>query len=451
MAHPPNRTEPPGDASVVERMRSHVEAFCGIRFEDRNLSRLISAFQEAAQECGVTVERLLTALSTGGIADRELRRPLVARFVTPETYFFRDRPQLEAVRTRVFPELVKQRKGGGLRLWSAGCATGEEAFTLLFLLESALGADLAFRSVIYGSDLNELGLQVGRKGCYGKRSFRGVAREEMEQWFEEKEDGGRVVKSPWKGRVHFRHHNLVRDPLPDPTMGITGLDLILCRNVLQYFSQATTRIVAERFFRCLAPGGWLIVGHAEYDLRTFDAFESHSCPGAILYRKPLSGEPAGGRQRRDPAASPNSPPVPRPASPAPAGGIPAAADLLSAGRHRAGPGRLAGATDSLSRLLRKDPLDVEARYLLALLHLHDGAREAAIGHLRRVLILDPEHLPALCTVVTFLRREGREAEARTYARRAKTVLSGRDDEEEIPEVEGVTVGDLRQILQEAQK
>jgi chemotaxis protein methyltransferase CheR len=234
--------------------------------------------------------------------DDPLRRAFVEALTVCETHFFRLRRQFDAIGERVLPGLLLARQETRrLRVWSAGCSTGEEAWSLAILLEQVVPT--GWDATVLATDVDESALEQARRGVYGTRSFRETPAWVRSKWFSETADGWEVG-ARLRPRVRFACSNLVSDPLPPADLGGPGgVDLVVCRNVLMYFTAEARARTAARLSGCLAPGGWLAVAPAELSPSTFPDLTVRHFPDAILYQRP------------DPAAASAEPVIP--AAPAP--------------------------------------------------------------------------------------------------------------------------------------
>ncbi len=184
---------------------------------------------------------------------------LAGRVTVGETYFFRDPDQFALIEREILPGLVAARRpnDGALRIWSAGCATGEEAYTLA-ILASRVGA----RARTVGTDISRRALAKARRARYTRWSFRGVAEDVVAGHFDQV--GDELELHPqYRDAVEFRYLNLADTGYPSAASGIVGMDLILCRNVLIYFDRETVARVADQLLRSLADGGWLVLGASD--------------------------------------------------------------------------------------------------------------------------------------------------------------------------------------------
>jgi chemotaxis protein methyltransferase CheR len=194
--------------------------------------------------------------------DRERERELptlLDRIMICETSFFRNKAQFELLTELVLPNLISEKERTGsrlIRLWSAGCATGQEPYSLVICLKKALAERGAWTVRVLASDLSFTALERAESGRYRRHQVGGIGTEYLEDYFTEEGDSYRI-KDFVRREVIFNYHNLKHDN------GLRGLDVIFCRNVLIYFSLDEQRRVIAQLTRCLAPRGYLFLGHAE--------------------------------------------------------------------------------------------------------------------------------------------------------------------------------------------
>ena len=216
--------------------------------------------------------------------DDPLRRAFVEALTVSETYFFRLRGQFEALAERVLPGLlVTRRSTRRLRLWSAGCSTGEEAWSLAILLERHLPPD--WDATILATDVDGQALEQARRGVYGPHSFRDIQEWVRARWFTRTADGWEV-DDRLRRRVRFEVLNLATGNYPSTANGTAGVDLLVCRNVLMYFTPEARVGAAARLSACLAPGGWLAIAPAELSPGAFPDLAVRRFPAAILHERP---------------------------------------------------------------------------------------------------------------------------------------------------------------------
>lgn len=195
-----------------------------------------------------------------------------------ETYFFRERNQLDVLATDVLEEA--QRAGTPLRIWSSACSTGEEPYTIGMLLHETHRI-AASHLILRATDLSPRALERAATGFYRELSFRATPPEMVQRYFRPFE-AGFFIKDEIKRMVEFSRINL----MDEHAVGAMGtFDAILCRNVLIYFEKPTQKRVVEAFAQALRPGGYLFLGHAESIMRVTDKYEPVVTPKAIYYRR----------------------------------------------------------------------------------------------------------------------------------------------------------------------
>lgn len=204
---------------------------------------------------------------------------------THETYFFREDYQLRAFKNEILPMLEKRgRARRRVQVWSAGCSTGEEAYTIaILLLESRLFEGWEVR--VYGSDLSKRCIAAARRGVYGQAAFRATSPEARARWFVPAQGEQMSVAPEVRALCHFGQMNLLDE---ERTHLVGRCDVIFCRNVLLYFDAATRRRVIGMFYERLVPGGVLLLGHAESLLNVSTAFELLHLKEDLVYRKPVA-------------------------------------------------------------------------------------------------------------------------------------------------------------------
>lgn len=201
---------------------------------------------------------------------------LIDRLTIAETYFFRDDGQMELLRDQLLPGLLREARGRALRIWSAGCSTGEELYTIAMLLDgmAAPPADLI------GTDLNPQVVEQARRGVYRERSLRNLPAN-LRSLYLQPQGRDFAIAPKLRQRTRFQVGNLHQDE----SAFLRGLDLIVCRNVLIYLDRQALPEVLDRFYRCLRPGGLLLTGHGEL-LSVETPFEVVAYPSSLVYRRP---------------------------------------------------------------------------------------------------------------------------------------------------------------------
>lgn len=237
----------------------------------------------------------LEHLTFRGNREAELRL-LLNEITIGETYMFRSPAQLEALRKVILPQIIKAKGTMGfkhLHLWSAGCSTGEEPYTLaMFLLELSQTMLSGWTFDILATDLNDNSLAAAKAGTYGDYALRKTTELLRRKYFRQHDEKRLQATDRLKSVIRFDRVNLSDD---SKMIFLKGMDVIICCNVLIYFDLSSKRKVMQHFFSNLVPGGYLFLGQAESLYHVDDRFHLVHLPGAIGYWKPATGSAGGGK------------------------------------------------------------------------------------------------------------------------------------------------------------
>ncbi len=390
-----------------------------------------------------------------------------------ETYFLRDRAHFDLLHTRILPGLIQQRRASDdlhLNLWSVGCATGEEPYSIAITLRDLLPDIDRWQVVIYGTDINAHALHAARRGVYRQWSFRGTDEDFQQRHFEAVE-GGLRLKPAIQQMVTLQQGNLLNQA------GHARFDVIFCRNVLLYFND--TRQAENTLYDALLPGGWLIMGQAERLKHVHEGWSAVA--GVSAYQKRLHS--AGVRA----AAALLAPSSPADADPATGAAMQVLQtmmesavialqqeDIASAGVVieevlRAYPSHApayvlrayvcasqqqpAAAHAALDSGLALDPLLADGHYLRAILHLEANrgeskANQAAHQALYAALYCQRDHALAAFTLGNLHAQTGELPEAARLWRRALNAIVDLPASSPVSVISSITAGQLRALLQE---
>lgn len=402
------------------RFRDFIHTASGIYMEDLKQDSLRISLVARATRLGLSsFDDYLAVLERD---ERELNE-LLNLVTINETSFFRFPQQFDALRTRVLPEIMagKPDTNKTIRIWSAGCSTGEEPYSIAMTLIDAGVISLGWRVQILGTDVSTRALSVAKKGEYPKRSMLNVPYEVISRHFEPVPNGY-VIAPHVRSLVEFGYHNLIREPYPLALMG--NWDIIFCRNVTIYFKLESTKRVVANFYNSLNEGGYLFIGHSETLSQINDEFEAVEIGGVFLYRKPRTRRGIGfstrrstvvdvpvvepvsvrhGRSERVPVRRSEQVPSrrvqevldrtrrseagrPLKGATAPQG---TDADTVSAARHALEVGRVSEALELANRAIDADANDAEAHLIAAYVHADAGDYEAALESCHRALAINP--------------------------------------------------------------
>ncbi|MDF1565821.1 MAG: methyltransferase [Deltaproteobacteria bacterium] len=278
-----NQERPQLDDETFRLLSDLVHDYCGISFHEDMRFLLERRLHTRLEILGLHSFRdYYRYLRFDSNRQRELEEA-AELLTTNETYFFREQPQLRAFTGDILPGMAESRgRRKRLRIWSAGCSTGEEAYTIaMLLLESGLFE--GWRLDVFGTDISRAVLATARRGVYRQHALRETDERFIHRYFETAEDGARRVSDEVRRIVSFGHLNLA-DP---QMMGLVGeMDVIFCRNVLIYFGAEVKRALIGRFYEHLAPGGYLLLGHSESLLNLSTDFELVHLDHDLVYRRP---------------------------------------------------------------------------------------------------------------------------------------------------------------------
>jgi chemotaxis protein methyltransferase CheR len=234
-----------------------------------------------------TPEQYYQLLKLPGVDGEREWQCLTELLTNNESYFFRDREQLNLLKTQIFPEIIQQKRQQNdltLRIWSAGCAAGQEPYSLAIILRELLIDFDAWKVSIFGSDIDLGALNQARGGIYSPWSFRETESRIKQQYFESQAGNYRIV--PWiRQMVSFHKLNLLSEAFPQLFSQLREIDLIVCRNVFIYFDVSAIEQVLAKFSQTLVSGGYLLVGHSELTGQNLSNFQVQIFSQSLIYQR----------------------------------------------------------------------------------------------------------------------------------------------------------------------
>lgn len=399
-------------------VRDQLAARFGLYIDDSRMAQGRTLVATRSQRLGLTPTAYQAFISTNA-GTRELHT-LAEQLANHETQFFRNTAHFRSLRDYIFPALHQHRPPfRPLRCWSAGCATGEEPYSIAMVALNMWGSPPSRAVQIWGSDLSAIALERARLGEYRGRTLTNL-QPMYRSWFDPTETGLRVGTAV-RSLVQFEQHNLL-DPLP---AWASDLDVVFCQNVTIYFQLATCKRLIERIYQAMAANSYLLLGFSESLWGIFDGFETIELDGAFIYRK---GAPSAETRRaavptvRASTARAHGHTLPtapiRRVSPAaqPEQAQPVAAQLEQARQLRA-----TGEQRTALHLLNQIAPDQRSPVVLALsaqLHADLGEREQAAAEARRALELDVMQEAAYLVLGMLELESGAWLEAIQYLERA---------------------------------
>ena len=463
----------------------------GLYFSDRRRPELESAILRAFAASPTAdfneYYTLLVERTDGGL---EMER-LINAVTVNETYFFRDAAQFDALASSVLPALIERRRLlRTLRIWSAGCSSGEEAYSIAMLLRDMLPDVDEWSITILATDVNTAALDKARQGQFSEWAFREPRAKEMQPRYFHRV-GRRWELSPKvRCMVTFNQLNLAGSEYPSYATNTMFMDMILCRNVTIYFNEFVTSAVVDRFHNTLTDGGWLVVGHSELSMNVYNRFQTRNFPNTVLYQRDGSSSaqstqwhwppeittPAQKKTafmttqpvKMTPAALPPAPPPTEDVSP-----IEQARQLVEFGRSEearsllltltqsarvstdvyillgqtcANLGDLEAAERWCREALRRNKLALEAYYTLALVLQHQARLPEAIEALKKVVYIDRNDVLGHFSLARFYYQNAQVPAALKSLDNARRLLETQPDDAMVSRSNGVTVKRLRDAI-----
>jgi len=492
-------------APQLSQISDYIAGWLGLHFPEKRWRDLERIICHAAPELGFEdTDACIKRLVSGQLAKGQ--EEILANHLTiGETYFFREQKSFDILENRILPDLIASRRGKEqrLRIWSAGCSTGEEPYSLAILLSRLIPDLRNWQITILATDINSCSIGKAVQAVYGDWSFRGVPRWFCQKYFTKTCDGKYELPPAIRRMVTFSILNLAEDNYPSLPTNTNAMDIILCRNVLMYFEPKQQEQVIRSFQRSLLEGGWLGVSPCETSPSISACFETVMFPGTVFYRKNEQGGkpaaivpplPAAVADVRSP--SPLMPiPAPKPLSPAPPsvpdrgkpvapraqppvyeaalalyrqGSYEEAADMLSGllaqsaaefgtqpafgkavalmALTQANRGKIALALEWVDKAIAVDKLNAELYYLRATIYQEQEEIPKAMASLKQAIYLDQTFAMAHFALGTLALQNGKPGEAGKHLDNALSVLGAFPANDPVPGAEGMTTARLAEII-----
>lgn len=363
----------------------------GLVIRDQDRSALSRKIWTRMNRLGINSPSFYYRLLTIGAGQNNQEwQEFVLLLTNIESYFFRDRGQFELLRHQILPELIDRAAvKQSLRIWSAGCSTGEEPYSLAMLLWELLGDRPDWQVTIIGTDINQDALHRARCGRYTPWSFRTTDQTFQQRYFTPVRSYYQINEK-LRSMVQFHYLNLFKDSFASPSFPLDNIDLILCRNVFIYFDPQAIAQTLNKFYNSLKESGYLITGHAELYNQDVSRFQTKIFPESVVYQRPQPRPPV---LKELPPPLPQSPlhrleklpervyPSVRPIDPTVA--------LLAEAQYLFTLKNYQVALSKAQQILRLDPQHLEARYLVAQIQANTGHYEQAVQSCQKLLSLDP--------------------------------------------------------------
>lgn len=279
--------------SLIKLFIQLISSQIGLQIRPQDRANLSQKLVERMQVLKIKEpEKYYQILNHKSFESQKEWRELVLLLTTVESYFMRDRGQFDLLKRVILPEIIAHKRNlqnalgtqPTLRVWSAGCSTGEEPYSLAILLKQLIGDWHQWKILILGTDINEKVIEKAQQGVYSPWSFRLVDPQVQKQYFNQRQIEWEISRE-LRQSVNFSCVNLIADEFPNIYKNIYNFDLILCRNVFVYFEHQYISLVLKKFAKTLRPGGYLMTGHAEVHGQIMNEFLPKVFPESIVYQR----------------------------------------------------------------------------------------------------------------------------------------------------------------------
>ncbi len=448
-------------ASLLIFLRDFLQLRLGLNYTRRQDSELIRKIRLAAISFDYSdTAEFVSWLLKSDLSEKEIGK-LASYLTIGETYFMREKKSFDFLEQIYLPCLIRKRYTSGrhLRIWCAGCASGEEAYSLAIVLRQILPDIQLWDIRILATDINPDFLEKARKGIYTKWSFRNTSGEFRNKYFTRHGDNEFHILPEIKNMVSFASLNLANDNYPSKDNDTEAFDVIFCRNVMIYFSVENARLITDRFHKSLVTGGLLVVSPVEMSAMIAPVFGKIDYAGLTIYQK--------GKHRRAeqkplplPAPLPELPSLPEvkqskiplpeiiPAKEPDPGPVirEDASEILAMAKARADAGMLKEAGELCERGITIDKLNAAAYYLLATVMQEQGNDSRAISLLRSALYIDHDFVLAYFLYGILCLKCGDHTMGMKSLKNAGLSLAKLSPEDVLPESDGLTAAGFKEIL-----
>lgn len=450
-------------AAILSACQHRISELWGLHFPPERWRDLVRHLRGVADALNIS----LTACVDGLLNEPpqpEIMDVCVREFTVGETYFLRDPDFFSQLRRASLVPLVERRRRAQdfrLRFWSAGCCTGEEAYTLAILLRDLLPDPENWRIDIIATDINPAFLSKARKGQFSNWSFRQVNDGWRQRHFVKEANRWRI-NDAYRNTVRFVEHNLVDACYPDSAQGLNDCDVILCRNVLMYFNPVQAASVLQRMLTCLSSDGVFFLAPAEGLICQAAGLLPELWPGALCLKQ-TSGQKSTGSVASSIQAPPVSvawrtvePEIRTPQTDTIASDAESNPELQAQAsmvadkaRAYANQHQLQEALDWLEQAIALNRLDPALYWLQASLQIEQGARPRALSTLRKAIYLQPDFVMAHYVCGLLSAGIGESFNAERDLKNCVCLLERLADTETLPESEGLSVKDLKHLVRDA--
>ena len=441
--------------SVSDVLIEKIRDLTGLRVGELDHEKLIRWIEDRSSHLGlVGSQAYLDYL--GQAEDLSSDRQMLSHLLTTgETFFMRDPGQMELIRREILPEIIAKRaQEKRFRIWAPACATGEEVYSLIILLDAMLPQYESWQIDVIGSDIDAGFIHQAKVAIYREWAFRGCDEHFKENYFQ-KVAGGWSLSDRIRSRARFLEFDLVAGQLPDDANRLFEVDFILCRNLFIYMNKEAITAITNKLAACLAPGGVLMTGHGELHAYKQGGLQVKIYPESLVYQKIAPMEFAAPVNAITPIVNKVAPfhlvHNPRPGlEPTPIAPSQSLDELLAAAWYFADRSKFDEALKLSEQIYAQDPMQADLHYLHAVISMESGALEQAKIDLRKALYLDINFLPAYLDLIAIQIQEGKGALAAKTCEQAIHSLDAFGPTATLPHLKNSSLTDIRAYLSNLQ-
>ncbi len=476
---------------VLARLSEFIELNLALHFPPNRWNDLERNLIATANEFGYSsvddyIQQILSSPMSRAHSDQ-----LAAHLTINETYFWREPSSFTALNEVILPDIILRSKTNGkrLRIWSVGCSGGEEPYSIAIALSRFIPNYKDWNISILATDLNPRNLSKASSGIYGNWSFRGTPSWLKEKYFKPLSNGKFQLIPEIKKMVTFEYLNLAEDKYPTALNGTNAMDIIYCRNVLMYFNQKRFQKVVKGLHNALVEGGFLMVSSSELSIQNFADFSPINRKDTIIYQKiskkikkqkvqfkdDISLQEDNATFNLDLINAPES--IDKKETPTESVKNASADQLVSdevlrkysEGKYNevisnlqkemlnpeeqrllikayANMGQLSEAYAVCQKLLSTNKLDANLYYLCATILQELNQPNEAIVSLKRAIYIDPDFVLSFYSLGSLYLKKGQINESKRCYKNALLILNKQNNEDIVPESEGLTIGRFKEII-----
>jgi len=486
------------DDSMMLELSNFIATNLALSYPKDKWKELLRKMDKAAAEFKYeNTERFIKYITTSPLS-REKAELLASILTINETYFWREPQTFEALEKKIIPALVKSKAKNGkrIRIWSAGCSSGEEAYSIAIALNRVIPDIENWNISILATDIHPEILKKANKGVYKQWSFRNVPDWLKPKYFIQRDEHSYEIIPAIKKLVHFEYQNLAEDAFPSPLNNTNAMDIIFCRNVLMYFTPQLFEQIVTGFHHSLVDDGYLIVSASELSYQHFSQFRAVNFSGTSLYlkgdlnsryinndeniirqdqpvfehfqfeEKPTEDSPFTIPEEKKPESKPQFEPPPiikltrfeEAEKLYKKGHYSEVIEKLSEEnlekketlllvRSYANTGDLKSALALCERALNEDSLDSQLYFLYATILQENLKEKEALDSLKKAIYLDHNFALPYYTMGNIYIRQGNLSGAKKCYRNVLSIIEKYQQNDIVPESDGLTVGRFREIVQ----